>query len=841
MTQPDRHTEWSASPLQRLRLIWLSMLRGILHWWVRAKALPDPIASAELDSNAPSCYVLDTYALSSVLILDRSCEKLNLPRPLMPIKGLEHSQQRSYAALRRLTGLFIRRPSARRSSEVLKKLVERAYEDPDFDLQLIPVSVMVGRAPDKEESLAKVLFAEGWDVGGRLKRLLGTLINGRATFVQFSKPVSLRELADENIGTARTLRKASRIFRTHFKRVREAAIGPDLSHRRTLISQIINTPRVQEAIKAKAKRENISEEKARRAAQKHAREIAANYSYMFVRLMSFLLTWFWNKIYDGVSLNHFRDFQHIAPGNEVIYVPCHRSHIDYVLLSYLLYHNGFVPPHVAAGVNLNLPVVGSWLRKGGAFFLRRSFRSNLLYAAVFDEYVSAIMAKGVAVEYFIEGTRSRTGRLLQPKAGMLAMTVRGYLRAPHRPVVFQPIYIGYEKLAEGNAYTSELSGKSKKSESLGDLLNIFKVLRREYGKAHVNFGTPVYLDRLLDQYGSGWRETNFETNDRPQWLPPLIDDLSQRIMSEINAAADVNPINLLALAMLATPKHAMAEADLVQQIALYKRILEAVPLGRRVTATEMDGDAIIDYGIGLGIIERHPHKLGDIIQVLEDQAVLITYFRNNVAHLFALAAFIACCFLNKRRFGRQRLKRLFQAVYPFLKSELFLPWPPNSVLPILEQNIAALLQLGLLTEERGGAMLVRAEGGSDEAIQLRMLGHSLLQTFQRYYITIAVLVKNGSGSLSRAELEQLCMLTGQRISLLSEFNAPEFYDKNLFKHFIAQLRTSGVLRRDEDGKLQFDQTLEQIAEDAKLILSKEIRHAIIQIAPALLEDEVKPS
>ena len=107
----------------------------------------------------------------------------------------------------------------------------------------------------------------------------------------------------------------------------------------------------------------------------------------------------------------------------------------------------------------NLPVIGSLLRKGGAFFARRSFRGNALYSAVFREYMAQLVADGYSIEYFIEGGRSRTGRLLPPKGGSLAMTVRAYLRQPARPVLFQPVYIGYEKIMEGRSYLDELSGK----------------------------------------------------------------------------------------------------------------------------------------------------------------------------------------------------------------------------------------------------------------------------------------------------------------------------------------------------------------------------------------------
>jgi hypothetical protein len=145
-----------------------------------------------------------------------------------------------------------------------------------------------------------------------------------------------------------------------------------------------------------------------------------------------------------------RTLKEVSEGNEVVYVPCHRSHMDYLLMSYIIYHQGYALPHIAAGINLNIPVVGRYLRKGGAFFIRRSFAGNALYTVVFMKYLAAIMARGHSIEYFIEGGRSRTGRLLQPKTGMLSMTVRSFLRDPVRPVVFVPVYFGYERIVEAN-------------------------------------------------------------------------------------------------------------------------------------------------------------------------------------------------------------------------------------------------------------------------------------------------------------------------------------------------------------------------------------------------------
>src|SRR6185295_8630886 len=146
------------------------------------------------------------------------------------------------------------------------------------------------------------------------------------------------------------------------------------------------------------------------------------------------------RLYDGVVLHHEEVLHRVAAGNEIVYVPCHRSHMDYLLLSYIIYVKGFAVPHIAAGVNLNMPIIGRFLRKGGAFFIRRTFRGSPLYPVVFMQYLGVMLARGHSLEYFVEGGRSRTGRLLQPKTGMLSMTVRGFLRNRQRPVAFLPVY-----------------------------------------------------------------------------------------------------------------------------------------------------------------------------------------------------------------------------------------------------------------------------------------------------------------------------------------------------------------------------------------------------------------
>ena len=818
----------------RLKLQWFLFLRSILCLWVKAKALPKPFDDLQIDRDKPICYIIDSYALSSLLILDRACEDQNLPRPLWPMQTGASTEPRSYLALRRKKGLIIRRTEVRSHSATLKGLVEQVCEGQADDIQLVPVTVLIGRAPDTETGLAKIFFTESWDLGGRIWRFLNSLVNGRHTMVQFSNALSLRELADEGLGAPRSLRKVSRILRVHFRRVRSAAIGPDLSHRRTVVDAVLRSPTVRVAIDEQARKEKTSAHKARKQARNFAYEIAANYSYAFVRVASFALTWFWNKIYDGVELQHFRKFQELAPNYEIIYVPCHRSHIDYLLVSYFIYHNGLVPPHIAAGVNLNLPIVGRLVRKGGAFFLRRSFRSQKLYSAVFHEYLARILANGTSIEYFIEGTRSRTGRLLQPKGGMLSMTVRSYLRTPVRPVMFQPIYVGYERLVEGASYTAELSGKKKKSESLGDLFKVFGVLRQKYGKVHVSFAKPVFLDDLLDKHHAEWRNEVAESDQRPPWLGSLVDRLGQDIMTGINDAAHVNAINLLAVILLTTRKLAMGTAELLQQLELYLDLLGHCRYSSRLTYTEKSAREIIDYGIELGVIESREHPLGDIVAVVPTQSILLTYYRNNVSHLLVVPSLIASCFLNRSNIQRDELQRIALALYPFLKAELFLPWDEEDFIQALDDHIVWLQKQGLLKKTDGEPVLKRPKGGSRKEQQLRVMGHGLLQTFERYYITVAILAKNGSGTLTRSELERLCFLTAQRISQLNEFAAPEFSDRQLFRQFIALLRETGVLTTNTEEKLEFNEMIQQLSDDAKFILSREIRHGILRVAPQVL-------
>lgn len=802
-------------------------MRAALGAWVRTRQLPDDLDSIGMDPEASVCYVLEIHSYSNYLVLDRECRRSGLPPAARLLARDRLTGRLATLAMTRRRGWIRRRQDPAWHLPALEALLD-APDLEERDIQLVPVSIFWGRSPEREGSWFKALFSDSWALVGPVRKFFMILLHGRHVFVHFSAPISLREVVADNPDASRRARKLSRVLRVHFRRQRTATIGPDLSHRRTMVGSLLSTRPVREAIRREAERRNISYLKAERRARKYAMEIAADYSYPVVRFMDHLLSWLWNRLYDGIVVRHFDTVREVAPGNELVYVPCHRSHIDYLLLSYVLYHHGLVPPHIAAGINLNMPVIGGILRRGGAFFIRRSFRGNQLYTAVINEYLAMNFAKGVSIEYFIEGGRSRTGRLLKPREGLLTMTVRSYLRHSGRPIVFVPIYIGYEKIIELPSYVNELSGKPKQKESFWGLVKSLGALRRRWGCVFASVGEPIALNDVLDAHEPRWREVNGDPERKPRWLAGAVSDLAERIHTRINQATAVNPINLLSLALLSTPKHALGAAELERLIDLLRDLLQRVPYGERITITDMDADEIIEYGEQMQLVRRQPHRLGDVLYLEAREAVLVTYFRNNILHLFAVPSLIACCFVHNREVDADQLRRLARLVYPFLRAELFLPWGEDRVHAVIERYIRAMRDMELLSEENG--TLARAPGNSGAPATLQVLSQAVLQTLQRFYMTIALLVQSGPGKLTQDQLEELCQLTAQRLSLLHEFQGPDFFHRDLFRNFIAMMKKRKLLHAGEDDTLAFDPALAELDEDARLILSRQIRSALLEVS-----------
>ncbi|HUO82785.1 MAG TPA: glycerol-3-phosphate 1-O-acyltransferase PlsB [Gammaproteobacteria bacterium] len=809
----------------------MNLTRGLTSLCVRPRMQPDDYDVAVLRGEAPLFYVLENSGAADREALDALCRSRGLPRANRSVRGPGIAERRAVLYLSHLRGLLVQRPS-RKLSDRLARLVAALKKHPDLDVRIVPVAVFWGRAPEREASWLKLMLAESWSVGGRLRKLLIMLVNGREVVIHVGAPMGLRPIVDAEPDAARAVRKIARVLRAQFRRQRAATIGPDLSHRRTLVRQVLGSQPVRRAIEETSRREKISGAQATARARRYANEIAADYSHAFVRFMDRVFGWLWNRLYDGIELGHGSNLAELARGNELVYVPSHRSHMDYLLLPYILYNRGLVVPHVAAGLNLNLPVLGRFLRRGGAFFLRRSFKGDRLYAAVFEQYLAWNLRKGFPIEYYVEGGRSRTGRLLQPRPGLLAMTAASYREKSRRPIVFVPVYFGYEKLVEGPSFLDELSGTPKRRETLRGALRSVTALRGRFGRVHVNIGQPIYLAQVLSEQASGRRKAGDGVNGRPEWLDAAVSVLARRIMTGINSAAAVGPVNLLAMILLATPRRSMTQSALIGQLDLSATLLRKAPYSPLVTVTRLSGTEIIGYGERLGVLERQVHPLGDVISLTAERAPLMAYFRNNILHLFALPSLIACCFRNTPMLTTARLLELVRLAYPYMRAELFLRWTDEELERSMQRVIRVLVDRGLLEHQADEDHLIRPGSGSNEASQLSVLARAALDMLERFYMTIALLLGEAPGRMTRADLEQQCRLTAEQLALLYGRVSPDFFDPTLFTHFIDRLLERGVVWPTAEGRLAYDESLRVVDEDAKLVLSDQIRRSILQATQA---------
>jgi glycerol-3-phosphate O-acyltransferase len=803
------------------------LLRRVLALWVRYKVRPDEAVSHVRDRDKPVCYVIENSSVTDLAVLQDACVKLKLPRPQ---KRLLHGLKdlRSFFYLSRPRGFWDERLD-RRTPPQLQQMIAAVAADPQLDVELVPVAMYWGRAPQREHSWIRLLLVEDWAITSTARKVMQVLFNGRNTLIEFDEPISLRALMGDEAGAAVRGRRVTRALRALYAKQRSARIGPDLSHRRTILNRVLRTRAVRAVVAQEMREKKIPRRAALLKAKQFAEEIAANYSHAFIRFMEASLSRLWNRLYDGVVFGHVDTLEQTAEGNEIIYVPCHRSHMDYLLLSYVIYVHGYAIPHIAAGINLNLPIVGRFLRKGGAFFIRRSLRGNGLYTVVFMKYLAAIMARGHSIEYFIEGGRSRTGRLLQPKTGMLSMTVRSFLRDPGRPVVFIPVYFGYERIVEGSTYIGELSGKPKEKETILGLLRSARKLREKFGQVHVNLGEPIRLNELLERYDADWRTRVVEDDTRVPWVGSAVDDLAATIMRHINAAAAVTPINLLAITLLATPRLALPKTDLLRQMDLYRELLRSFSYSDRVTVTSMSAAEMLAYGQSMKVVSVQPHPLGDIVRMSDESAVLATYYRNNVLHLFAMPSLVACAFVSNATVRTEDIQRLVWRIYPYIAAELFLRWNEDELAEVVIQVLICLERQGLIESDFDRTQWRRPPSNSEQAIQLSLVAQATIQTIERYYLAIAILLKAGSGEITQNALEERCQLMAQRMALLYGLNSPEFFDRAMFENFIDLLRSRGVVRLSTGSKLEFDEVLMRVAADAQYVLSEQIRHSILQV------------
>ncbi len=795
-------------------------LRWILFLWVRVEVFPLPDPAAALDSTRPVLYVLADRGLSDLLVLSHVSSRHELPDPLvrMPIRELKrHHSVYSIASRNPVTDWIKRR---RKHSPMLAEFMQAFSSNSELDLQIVPVSVFWGRPLARNKHWLQVLFADTWSLAGRTRRFFTILVHGRNARLIFSQAIDFRNLLENSENDEQDLQEA---LVTMLRQQREATFGPQIKSHKHLSATVVEDRIVRELIAD----EPGDDARIRARAHRYCREIFADCTQLTIEVMLRLLRAFWSRFYSGIDVYNADRIRETALSHQLVYVPCHRSHVDYLLLSYVIYNENLAIPYIAAGDNLNIPFIGRILRGGGAFFIRRSFKDNRLYAAIMRSYIQQLVKMGVPLEYFIEGGRSRTGRMLKPRYGMLGMTLESYIRTQQRPLAFVPVYIGYEKLIEGNSYIGELYGEKKKKEStFGALRAIFR-LKGHFGRVTASFGEPIDAAQLLRQHCPDWSERATEVEQRPDWYQESLRHLGDAIMQGIGRACVLNPVNLVATIVLATPRQSIEIEELISQSELYTRLIGAVSCLDSIRVEGKVDRSYIEQIAKQKVIHLRKHELGDIVYLKPEEAVLLGYYRNDSLHTLVIPALIACCFTNVRRVSRARVKRKISLLYPFLKSELQLEWPGDELDTIVDEFITSLINESML--EAIGNKLRRPRRSDHRFMQLMRMAHVVQPILERYYMTFIVLWQAAGEPLDEAELEHRCHLLAQKISMIYGINAPDFFDRLLFRDFIETMIEYEYLVRNDQQQLGFTMGFDYVSLDLRNLLSTEIRGSILSV------------
>lgn len=396
-------------------------------------------------------------------------------------------------------------------------------------------------------------------------------------------------------------------------------------------------------------------------------------------------------------------------------------------------------------------------------------------------------------------------------------------------VLFQLVYIGYEKLMEGGSYLDELFGWFKEKELIWQLLwFIFKVFKQNYGQVVVNFGELIVFNDVLVQQVLEWNGQLVGEDEKLLWLLGMVDYLVECIQVYINGVVDVNLINLLVLVLLFMFKYVMGEVDLIVQIELCKILLVEMLYFDCVMVILYLLEWIIVYVEEINVLICIKYLFGDVFSVSGDMVVLFSYFCNNVLYLFMVLLWVVCCFQNNCCMSCIGLVQLGCMVYLFLQVELFLLWSEDEFVQCIEQIINVFVCEGLLqnVNDDDGGILVCNIGQIDEVFCLCVIGYLLQQVFECYYIVILVLVKNGLGMFGVVELESLCQQVVQCLSLLYVLVVLEFFDCMLFCGFIQKLCELWLVWLDENSKLLFDDCLDVWVKDVKFIFGCELCYII---------------
>ncbi|MBW2631719.1 MAG: 1-acyl-sn-glycerol-3-phosphate acyltransferase [Deltaproteobacteria bacterium] len=540
------------------------------------------------------------------------------------------------------------------AKDPLGQLID-AQRDMDISILLVPQLVAYGRRREKKDKgLMDLLFGQT-ENPGVLRRVITFFRYYKKAFVVFSKPVNLAEFLEDNKGKSReTISYLLRLkLIDRIDEEKRSIVGPVLKSREEIVGMALRDPGLVEFVEDMASTGKEGYNAIISRARKYLFEIAAGYNDTYVGFMVRILTWLWSNIYDGVIIDKegLSKMRNISKKMPFVVIPCHRSHIDYLLISYVFYHNNIQLPFIAAGTNLLFWPMGYIFRNLGAFFIRRTIGDNALYGEVLSKYIKTLLEEGHPIEFFIEGGRSRTGKMAMPKYGLLSMIMQTYREANFDDLAIVPIFIGYDRVIEEKSYLKELEGGSKEKEKILSLIRSRKVLRKRYGSVYMNVGEPMLLKSYLASHRVSIEEMTLSERRA------LYRRMGHEIVNEINKVSIVSPFSLVAAGLLCYYRRGISHDDLMDILSEFYDYFAY--RGVKFSSTFVSREKALNDALGMfessGFISKTGPEEGDeedefeetIYSVDEGKRLNLEYYKNSILHSFVSFSFVSISILSR--------------------------------------------------------------------------------------------------------------------------------------------------------------------------------------------------
>ncbi len=575
---------------------------------------------------------------------------------------------------------------ARSGTDYLREIVHVAAAERK-EVFLIPLAVLRGRGFRRKESRLATLVYSVQEAPGDLKRLISLWWNANQTSLVVGRHVALSDMLEHYgaEGEERVVRRVARALQIFLYREEKLVWGPTLLPKRMVRQIVLQHPEVTQTVRRLARETGQAESKLWRLAERYFDEMAANYQGAFFAFLEFLFNRIWPRIFQGLDYRGLDKVIECVKQHPVVLVPCHRSHFDYLILSYIFHINYMSPPHIAAGINLSFWPLGPLFRGAGAYFIRRSFDNDPLYKAVFRSYLTFLIREGYTQEFFIEGGRSRTGKILTPKLGMLSAIVNAFVSGVRRDLYLVPVSIQYGRVVEEEAYKRELTGAEKERESLWALLKARAVLGQNRGTIYVTFADPISLREALGDRLERFRDLAGDPQVEEE-KRRFIQKLGFRVLRAVNEVAVAGATAVSATVLLSRTEAAWRYEDFLARAQALVRFLRF----RGVTLTASLERNVHDFLENLAFLEsggliRRLTGDGVAIHVPAEKRMNLDFYKNNIIHFFLVPALLSASLA--RGFRGEELEQEILWWLDFYRWEF--PLPEKETVP---REIASLIE-----------------------------------------------------------------------------------------------------------------------------------------------------